>query len=82
LVLLPVCLWFSVRAVWRGDDRYLAVALPALVLLAFNANVAVNQARYNLLLVPAFAVAGALCLRAAAAGWHAAQERRNGLARA
>jgi 4-amino-4-deoxy-L-arabinose transferase-like glycosyltransferase len=82
LVLLPVCLWFSVRAVWRGDDRYLAVALPALVLLAFNANVAVNQARYNLLLVPAFAVAGALCLRAAAAGWHDAQERRNGLARA
>jgi 4-amino-4-deoxy-L-arabinose transferase-like glycosyltransferase len=69
-VLLPVCLGAVVVALRRGEDRYLAVALPALFMLAFNATVAVNQPRYNLLLVPAFAVAGALGLRAVAGRWH------------
>jgi hypothetical protein len=32
-------------------------------MLALNASVAVNQVRYNLMLVPAYAVAGALSLR-------------------
>ncbi len=70
-VLLPVCLWMTATAFWRrGGERYLAVALPALFMLAFNACVAVNQTRYNLLLVPAYAVAGAMGLRAAASHWH------------
>lgn len=73
-VLLPVCLWWTVASLRAGRDAYLAVALPALFMLAFNASVAVNQTRYNLLLVPAYAAAGASSLRAIArrlhdAGW-------------
>ncbi len=64
-VLLPVCLWVTVDALRRREGAYLAIALPALFMLAFNASVAVNQVRYNLLLVPAYAVAGALVLRKA-----------------
>jgi hypothetical protein len=82
LVLLPVCLWRIAVAIRRGEDGFLAVALPALFMLVFNAAVAVNQPRYNLLLVPAFAVAGALGLRAAASGWHAWRAARAGTARA
>ncbi len=82
-VLLPVGLWMTVTAFWRrGGERYLAVALPALFMLAFNAAVAVNQTRYNLLLVPAYAVAGAMGLRAATARWHGGGQRWDGSARA
>ena len=81
-VLLPVCLWASFRALLKGDARYLAVALPAMFMLAFNASVAVNQVRYNLLLVPAYAVAGALSLRAATGHWHGEGRVKDGLARA
>jgi 4-amino-4-deoxy-L-arabinose transferase-like glycosyltransferase len=81
-VLLPVCLWVTAWALVRGHDRYLAVALPALFMLAFNASVAVNQTRYNLLLVPAYALAGAMGLRAAASRWHTGRVRRDGTARA
>ena len=42
---------------------FLAMALPAWFMLAFNASVAVNQVRYNLMLVPLYAVAGALSVR-------------------
>jgi hypothetical protein len=80
--LLPVCLWATIVALRRGDGRYLAVALPALFMLAFNANVAVNQTRYNLLLVPAYAVAGALCLRAVSTRWHGRVWLRDRQARA
>ncbi len=82
-VLLPVCLWMTVRAFRRrGGERYLAVALPALFMLAFNATVAVNQTRYNLLLVPPYAVAGAVGLRAAADRWHDRKPTRYGSERA
>ena len=81
-VLLPVCLWVSARALRRGEPAYLAVALPALFMLIFNASVAVNQVRYNLLLVPAYAVAGALCLRAGMARWHGGVSVREGMTRA
>ncbi len=47
-------------AVWRPG--FLLLALPAWFMLALNAAVAVNQVRYNLLLVPSYAVAGALTL--------------------
>ena len=47
-----------VRAVRRRDEPMLALLLPPLAMLALNAAVAVNQARYNLDLVPAYAVAG------------------------
>jgi 4-amino-4-deoxy-L-arabinose transferase-like glycosyltransferase len=80
-VLLPVCLAMVVVAIRRGRHRYLAVALPALFMLAFNAAVAVNQPRYNLLLVPAYAVAGAWGLRAAASRWHGGGAAQDGTAR-
>jgi hypothetical protein len=82
LVLLPVCLWVTVASLWRAEHRYLAVALPALFMLAFNATVAVNQTRYNLLLVPAFALAGATGLRAVVSRWQAGRTGRDGTARA
>ncbi len=77
-VLLPLCLCATWAALRRGRARYLALALPALFMLGFNASVAVNQVRYNLLLVPAYAVAGALCLRRAGVRWH---DGGNGAAR-
>ncbi len=55
LILAPVCIWWTVRR----DAGFLAVSLPAFFLLAFNAAFAVNQVRYNLMLIPPFAIAGA-----------------------
>ncbi len=61
---------------WRGQDEgsmwrpgVLLLAWPAWFMLAFNASVAVNQVRYNLLLIPLYAVAGAWLLAAGAARW-------------
>ncbi len=56
LVLAPICVWTMVR---RRDAGFLAVSLPAFFLLAFNAAFAVNQVRYNFMLIPALAIAGA-----------------------
>ncbi len=68
LVLFPLALGATLRALGRGTAfaplPFLIVALPAWAMLAFNAAVAVNQVRYNLMLVPAYAVAGGL-----AAAW-------------
>ncbi len=44
-------------SMWRPG--VLLLAWPAWFMLAFNASVAVNQVRYNLLLIPLYAVAGA-----------------------
>jgi hypothetical protein len=70
-VLLIACLVWTVRALRRpriGESRfdrgvYLVTMLPALFMLAFNAGVAVNQVRYNLMLIPAYAIAGGLTFR-------------------
>ncbi|MBE7210830.1 MAG: hypothetical protein INR65_07400 [Gluconacetobacter diazotrophicus] len=65
VILGAVCIGATARAlVRRGefDRRFLLVALPPLALLALNAGVAVNQPRYNLLLLLPFAVAGARLL--------------------
>ncbi len=48
------------------DDVFLLVALPAWFMLWLNASVAVNQVRYNLMLIPCYAIAGALTCRWAA----------------
>jgi 4-amino-4-deoxy-L-arabinose transferase-like glycosyltransferase len=71
VVLLIACLVWTVRALRRpriGESRfdrgvYLVTMLPALFMLAFNAGVAVNQVRYNLMLIPAYAIAGGLTFR-------------------
>lgn len=51
---------------WPGDGTwqpcFLLLVLPAWFMLGFNAAVAVNQTRYNLMLIPGFALAGALLL--------------------
>jgi hypothetical protein len=62
LVLAPVCVAFTWRAVRRRDWRFLAIALPAWFMLVFAAAVSVNQTRYNLMLIPAFAVGGAMAV--------------------
>ncbi len=59
VVLAPVCLWQTLR---RPALR--VIALPGWFMLAFNAAVAVNQPRYNLMLVPAYAIAGAMVSKA------------------
>jgi len=58
-VLLFVALAATVRAMLRGDWRFLLVSLPAWFMLALNAAVAVNQTRYNLMLILPYALAGA-----------------------
>ena len=51
---------------WPGDGPwqpcFLLLVLPAWFMLGFNAAVAVNQTRYNLMLIPGYALAGALLL--------------------
>jgi 4-amino-4-deoxy-L-arabinose transferase-like glycosyltransferase len=70
VVLLGLALLWTARAIrgsWPaaegGREVFLAIALPAWFMLAFNAAVAVNQPRYNLMLIPAYAIAGGLTLR-------------------
>ena len=72
-VLLPaalVCTVLATRRLRRGGRSdwsaaaFLVMALPAWFMLALNAGVAVNQVRYNLLLILPYAVAGAMMLHA------------------
>lgn len=62
LILGVVALWLTARAARRRDARFLLLALPGWFMLAFQAAVAVNQIRYNLMLIVLYAVAGALVL--------------------
>jgi len=55
--------WTNTAAGGFRPGVFLILALPAWFMLAFNAAVAVNQPRYNLMLIPAYAIAGALTLR-------------------
>ena len=64
-VLLWLCLGCTVAALRRGHHAFLFVALPAWFMLALNAAVAVNQVRYNLMLIPPYALAGAMLACAA-----------------
>jgi 4-amino-4-deoxy-L-arabinose transferase-like glycosyltransferase len=61
-VLLFVAAWFSVAASRDRPRGFLLVVLPAWFMLALNAAVAVNQVRYNLMLIPPYALAGAMAL--------------------
>ncbi len=68
-VLFIVCLAWTVRALLRVGTphfdkvSFLTMAMPAWFMLALNSAVAVNQVRYNLMLIPAYAVAGALSVK-------------------
>ncbi len=69
-VLLWVSLaWTGLALAGRAPRGFLILAVPAWFMLAFNALVAVNQVRYNLMLIPPYAVAGALALHAAYRVW-------------
>ena len=62
LLLAPVSLLEMLRAARRGDARLLLLSVPAWFLLGFNALVAVNQPRYNLLLILPCSLAGAMLI--------------------
>ena len=61
-VLTFVCAAATWRALRAGDQRFLIVALPGWFMLAFHALCAVNQVRYNLMLVVPYALAGGMLL--------------------
>ena len=84
-LLVPALLWTVAGMRGRppetnGDKLgFLTLALPAWFMLAFNASVAVNQVRYNLMLMPVYSVAGALSI-AWVYRWHVARrDRRKGI---
>ena len=62
LLLAPVSLLEMRRAARRGDAGVLLLSLPAWFLLGFNALVAVNQPRYNLLLILPCSLAGGMLI--------------------
>ena len=62
LLLAPVSAFAIIRAVRRGSTGILLLSLPAWFLLLFNALVAVNQPRYNYLLILPFSLAGAMSI--------------------
>ena len=73
LILAVLCVPLTLRAVRRGDDALLAVTLPGWFMLAFHAAVAVNQERYNLMLVIPFSLAGGMALERAWQRWAASR---------
>jgi len=68
-VLAFVCAAVTWRALRTGNQRVLIVTLPGWFMLAFHAACAVNQVRYNLMLVVPFSLAGGLALDHAWARW-------------
>jgi hypothetical protein len=74
-----LCVTLTWRAVRGRDMGFLAMSLPAWFMLLFNAAVAVNQTRYNLMLALPFALSFGICLDRA---WVALQARRQGPATA
>jgi len=69
LILAVLCVPLTLRAVRRGDDALLAVTLPGWFMLAFHGAVAVNQERYNLMLMIPFSLAGGIALERAWQRW-------------
>lgn len=59
LILGIVCAVLTIRAVRTNNTGLLIVTLPGWFMLLFHAGVAVNQDRYNLILILPYAIAGA-----------------------
>jgi 4-amino-4-deoxy-L-arabinose transferase-like glycosyltransferase len=81
LLLAPVSALAIVSAARRRAVGILLLSLPAWLLLLFNALVAVNQPRYNLLLILPFSLAGAMLIEhlwQRARGGSAPQHRHHG----
>lgn len=68
-VLAFVCAGVTWRALRTGDRQMLIVALPGWFMLAFHAACAVNQVRYNLMLIVPFSLAGGIVLDTAWSRW-------------
>jgi 4-amino-4-deoxy-L-arabinose transferase-like glycosyltransferase len=62
-VLAPICAVATVTAVLRRDASFLVVTLAPWFMLLLSAAVAVNQERYNHLLLVPYAISGAMLLR-------------------
>jgi 4-amino-4-deoxy-L-arabinose transferase-like glycosyltransferase len=62
MILAVLCVPLTLGALRRGDEALLAVTLPGWFMLAFHAAVAVNQPRYNLMLIIPFSLAGGVAL--------------------
>jgi hypothetical protein len=77
LILLPVSLWQTWIAFRGKDFTFLAVSLPAWVMLAFAAAISVNQPRYNLMLIAPFSIAGAVLIEALLVKWRCTQPVRH-----
>jgi hypothetical protein len=59
LILGILCAVLTLRAVRRNDLGLLIVTLPGWFMLLFHAGVAINQDRYNLILILPYAISGA-----------------------
>ena len=59
LLLGIVCVVLTWRALRDGDKGILVVTLPCWFMLLFHASVAINQYRYNLILILPYSIAGA-----------------------
>jgi 4-amino-4-deoxy-L-arabinose transferase-like glycosyltransferase len=59
LVLGIVCVIATVQALRVGEQGMLLVTLPGWFMLLFHASVAINQPRYNLILILSYSVSGA-----------------------
>jgi hypothetical protein len=59
LVLGIACVILTVRALRVGDKDLLVVTLPCWFMLLFHASVAINQNRFNLILILPYSIAGA-----------------------
>jgi hypothetical protein len=68
-----LCVALTGRAIRRRDPAFLAMSVPAWFMLLFNAAVAVNQTRYNLMLAIPFALSFGIYFDQA---WSAFQARR------
>jgi len=62
-VLAPVCMVATISALRRRDVAFLMVSLGPWLMLGLAAAVAVNQERYNHLLMVPYSISGALLLR-------------------
>lgn len=62
LILLPICLLMTWRALRRRDAQILILTMPAWINLLFVSAVSVDQPRYNLMLIIPYSISGAIML--------------------
>lgn len=73
-VLALLCVPLTWRALRHRDTALMVVTLPGWFMLAFHGAIAVNQERYNLILILPFSLAGGIALDRAWRRWAAARQ--------